>query len=50
MDEQKVIMVTGVGGYWGAQVAARMIAAAEEQETPDYHVIGLDPTPPAEEI
>jgi UDP-glucose 4-epimerase len=50
MNGKKVILVTGVGGYWGAQVAARLIAEVEAQETPAYHVIGLDSEPPAEEI
>ena len=50
MSERKVILVTGVRGYWGAQVAARLIAKVDAQETPAYHVIGLDSEPPAEEI
>jgi UDP-glucose 4-epimerase len=36
MAEKKVVLVTGVAGYWGSRVAARL--AAEEK----YHVIGLD--------
>ena len=38
MTTEKVILVTGVAGYWGAQVAARLIAQADAQPgiyTPD---------------
>lgn len=44
MAKVKTVLITGVAGYWGAQVATRL--AAE----PDYRVIGLDVEPPAEEI
>ena len=40
----RVILVTGVAGYWGSRVAARLLSE------PRYHVIGLDTEPPAEEI
>jgi UDP-glucose 4-epimerase len=41
---EKVVIVTGVAGYWGARVAARL---ANEV---GYHVIGLDREPPADEV
>lgn len=41
---EKVVVVTGVAGYWGARVAARL---ANE---PDCHVVGLDREPPADEV
>ncbi len=40
MNSRKVVLVTGVGGYWGAHVAARL------HNEPDFHVIGLDERPP----
>lgn len=50
MSEKKVIMVTGVRGHWGAEVAARLIAEVEGQEQPSIHIIGLDSEPPEREI
>jgi len=44
MSDRRVILVTGVGDYWGARVAARLVA------DPDAHVIGLDEDAPVEEI
>ncbi len=44
MAERKVVLVTGVAGYWGSRVAARLVTEA------DHHVIGLDVERPAEEI
>ena len=44
MSEKATILVTGVAGYWGARVAARL-----GRET-GLHVIGLDREPPAKEI
>jgi UDP-glucose 4-epimerase len=41
---QKVVLVTGVAGYWGARVAGQL--AAER----GLHVIGLDTDPPARDI
>jgi UDP-glucose 4-epimerase len=41
MSEREVILVTGVAGYWGSRVAARL--ATRE----DYHVLGLDTEQPA---
>jgi UDP-glucose 4-epimerase len=44
MADKTVILITGVAGYWGARVAARL---ARE---PGYHLIGLDVEPPEAEI
>lgn len=44
MEEEKVVLVTGVAGYWGSRVAARLV------DEPDYHVIGLDAEHPPERI
>jgi UDP-glucose 4-epimerase len=44
MDNQRVVLVTGVSGYWGRRVAQRLL---EEQA---FHVIGLDSEAPEEEI
>jgi UDP-glucose 4-epimerase len=40
MVQPKTVLITGVGGYWGARLAARLAAVS------DLHVIGLDNTPP----
>jgi len=44
VTEKKVILVTGVAGYWGRRVALRLVG-----ET-GYRIIGLDREPPAQEI
>jgi len=44
MTKEKVVLVTGVAGYWGSRVAARLV------EKPGFHVIGLDVEQPKEEI
>ncbi len=44
MTEKKVVLVTGVGSYWGARVAARLVT------DPALHVLGLDANPPTEAI
>ncbi len=44
MPKEKVALITGVAGYWGARVAARLTAE------PGWHVIGLDVEPPPEKI
>jgi UDP-glucose 4-epimerase len=56
MAEKKVVLVTGVAGYWGGQVVSRLIAEAEQREdgltgiSGDTHIIGLDVEPPKQEI
>ncbi len=44
MPDKRIVVVTGVSGYWGARVAAHLL------NQPDLHVIGLDDTPPEKEI
>jgi UDP-glucose 4-epimerase len=44
MAEGTTVLVTGVAGYWGARLAARL--AVE----PGYAIIGLDSEPPADEF
>jgi UDP-glucose 4-epimerase len=44
MPEQTTVLVTGVAGYWGARVAARLGKEA------GFHVLGLDRESPPEEI
>jgi UDP-glucose 4-epimerase len=44
MNNKKVVLVTGVAGYWGAHVAAGL------HLEPGLRVIGLDQQPPAFEI
>ncbi len=44
MTQKKVILITGVSGYWGRQTANLLLAR------PEYHIIGLDHKPPAEAI
>jgi UDP-glucose 4-epimerase len=43
MSEKRIILVTGVGGYWGDRVAKRLVAEGA------YHVIGLGADPPTKE-
>ena len=50
MTDRKVILVTGVAGYWGAQVAARLLLDAATGDAPELHVIGLDTEAPREPI
>lgn len=44
MADKKVILITGVAGYWGKRVAAELVSH------PDYHVLGLDSEKPEQEI
>ena len=44
MSEIKVILVTGVAGYWGYHVAKKLAA------DPRYHVLGLDTEQPKDAI
>jgi len=50
MSEEKVILVTGVADYWGAQVASRLIAQADAQPDLGLHIMGLDIEAPKDEI
>ena len=50
MEEKKVILVTGVSGYWGAQVVSQLLADAGQSLEQEFQVIGLDAEPPAQEI
>ncbi|NLG72067.1 MAG: SDR family oxidoreductase [Chloroflexi bacterium] len=45
MEDQEVILVTGVAGYWGRKVAARLIELDGNR-----HVIGLDVEAPDPEV
>jgi UDP-glucose 4-epimerase len=44
MTESEVVLVTGVAGHWGTQVAARLAGEGS------CRIIGLDMEPPAKEI
>ena len=44
MTHPRTVLVTGVAGYWGTHVAARLASQ------PQLHVIGLDQTGPQEAI
>jgi UDP-glucose 4-epimerase len=44
MADKKVILVTGVAGFWGSRVAARLVAEDK------HHVLGLDARSPAKTI
>jgi UDP-glucose 4-epimerase len=50
MTDRKVILVTGVAGYWGAQVATRLLLDVTAGDGPELHVIGLDTEAPSEPI
>ena len=56
MTDKQVVLVTGVGGYWGRQVADRLLALASARQSEAYahdfeaHVIGVDVEPPEAEI
>jgi UDP-glucose 4-epimerase len=55
MTENSVVLVTGVGKYWGAQLARRLLAesyppVAEAISTGTYRVIGIDAEPLKTEI
>jgi UDP-glucose 4-epimerase len=50
MTQKKVVLITGVAGYWGAKVAKRLIAEVGSSSDAEYHVIGLDAEPPEEDI
>src|SRR5215203_1026883 len=44
MADERIIMVTGVAGYWGSQAAARLL------EQDNVHVIGIDSEVPATNV
>ena len=44
MTEKRVLLVTGVAGFWGSRVAERLVSE------PNTYVIGLDPEPPERTI
>ncbi len=44
MPDQKTVLITGVSNYWGARLAARLLAQT------DLHVIGLDADAPRDHI
>lgn len=49
--ESKVILVTGVGSYWGSQVASRLLSSPRRGSAEqNLRVIGIDNDPPATEI
>lgn len=64
MSEKQVILITGVAGYWGSRVAKKILmlsensiersaqneSGSEEEAGLPMHVIGVDATPPKEEI
>ena len=50
MAGQKVILVTGVGNYWGTRLIKRLLSQERNSQDSDFHVIGLDLEPPQEEI
>jgi len=45
MTDKRVVVVTGVGGYWGARVATQLSASH-----PDWQVLGLDENAPSDEL
>lgn len=47
MPKKRVILVTGVAGYWGSQTAARLMNQCDET---DHYIIGLDMEPPPEDL
>jgi len=44
MNDQTVVLVTGVSGYWGRRLAADLL------EEPEIRVVGVDTVPPAEKV
>ncbi len=44
MSDERVILVTGVAGYWGNRAAAKLL------EQDDAHVIGIDNEPPTNNV
>lgn len=50
MSTGKVILVTGVAGYWGAQLAGHLLAESYHEGSADWHIIGVDSTLPEPKI
>lgn len=58
MAQKKVVLVTGVSGFWGARLANRLLSgvggngdqARGGRRMPGIHLIGLDSRPPEPEI
>lgn len=50
MSRSKVILITGVAGYWGAQLAKRLLSGCEPEGQAEWHILGLDSTFPDPEI
>jgi UDP-glucose 4-epimerase len=48
--QKKVILVTGVGSYWGFQVAHRLLQNRDHSNSPEIQVIGVDAQPPEKGI
>jgi UDP-glucose 4-epimerase len=44
MSEKRVVLITGIAGYWGGRVARRLL------DEPDLQIVGLDNKPPEDEI
>ena len=50
MTHNKVVLITGVAGYWGSKVAERLIKDAGPATPLGCHVMGIDAEPPRDEI
>jgi len=50
MPDEKVILVTGVSGFWGSQVASKLLSDLSFDKEHPIHVIGLDIEPPSPPI
>lgn len=62
MTKKRVVLVTGVSGYWGSRVAGRLLAGDRQEAGveagsnggphagPGFHVLGLDAEPPDPEV
>jgi UDP-glucose 4-epimerase len=48
VTEERIVLVTGVAGYWGARLAARLLAEPGDED--GICIIGLDREPPAEQV
>lgn len=48
--KKRGILITGVGSYWGEQVAKQILQNRESANSTDLHLIGVDSRPPKREI